>query len=385
MRISMLQDNLKNGLDAVSKSVSKKSTLPILETVRLRTERGRLSLSTTNLDWSVTVGVSASIEQDGSACVPFAMLSKLVSALSPERIDLEAFQDETKHSLSVNCGATNTKITGFDPTDYPVISERPDGLINYIAVPVGKFIEAVKSVEFCADTDGSRPILEGVYFELVGNKLGLTACDGYQLGHKELEVTTVDGTLDFNAVVPVGALNDVCWILAKQYDKDDEIFISLDGTQMLIGAAWLDIRVNCIEGHFPDWRQIVPRTFDVTAIVDPVALRSGIKRASAIMEKHQRVISLEVKPSLFYIGVQKSTVQQKTVLDAVTTGETLSGIMYNQLDTITAHLIPNKTLWVQVKLSLNSIRGTGSQAIRIEAVRDSSLFYVLMSAENSRD
>jgi DNA polymerase III sliding clamp (beta) subunit (PCNA family) len=90
MRVSCLQDNLARGLGIVSRAVSTRTTLPVLANVLLATDNGRLRLSATNLELSITAWIGASVEEDGAITVPARTLNDLVNTLSPERVDMRS-------------------------------------------------------------------------------------------------------------------------------------------------------------------------------------------------------------------------------------------------------------------------------------------------------
>ncbi|MFZ0545241.1 MAG: hypothetical protein WAM60_07375, partial [Candidatus Promineifilaceae bacterium] len=88
MKVSCLQENLAKGLSIVGRAVSTRSTLPVLANVLLATDNGRLKLSATNLEISVTCWIGAKVEEEGSITVPARTFNDLISALPPETVEM---------------------------------------------------------------------------------------------------------------------------------------------------------------------------------------------------------------------------------------------------------------------------------------------------------
>lgn len=370
MNISMLQDNLKIGLEAVSKSVNTKSSLPVLECVKLHTKDNRLALTTTNLDWATTVYIGASISIDGGLCVPFNKLSKLIPTLSPERVTL----DTNTNKIDITCGATRTTLSGYLVDEYPVVPHLPEDMTDYISVSAGKFIEAVKAVEFCAASD-DRSSLTCIYIELENNKLLFTTTDAFKMAHKEIDVPVVEGSPNFQLMVSAEILRDVCWVLKKCMEDDGNIFLSVVEDHLFISGGSLEITTHLHDGVFPDYRQFVKYAMPTHATVDLVSLTTALKRAGAVLEGKNPTLSFEVQPHLFYVRVDERETKQETILDSITEGTIKIDVYKNRVDIILAHL-PKDKGWNRVKLMFASSR----MAFRIQdsATKNDELFYFVM-------
>ena len=94
MRVSCMQENLAKGLAIVGRAVATRSTLPVLSNILLATDQGRLKLSATNLEISITCWIGAKVEEDGSTTVPARTFVDLVNILPQERVDMELVQSD---------------------------------------------------------------------------------------------------------------------------------------------------------------------------------------------------------------------------------------------------------------------------------------------------
>src|SRR3989344_6811106 len=128
MIITISQKNLKDGLNIVEKVVSKNTALPILQNVVLKTENGRLKLSSTNLEIGINFWLGGKIEEEGDIAVPARIFSDFINNLKDEKITLRS----KENILSVNSDNYQTKIIGFSAKDFPIIPKPKENLFTIL-------------------------------------------------------------------------------------------------------------------------------------------------------------------------------------------------------------------------------------------------------------
>ena len=132
-------------------------TLPVLANILLATEDGRLKLSATNLEMSITTYIGAKIDQPGSITLPAKTFAELVSNLSPERVDLTL--DPPTQTVNVRCLMTNSNIKGISAGQFPPIPEPSD---PDVVLPAKLIRDMINQTAFAAAKEDNRPILTGL-------------------------------------------------------------------------------------------------------------------------------------------------------------------------------------------------------------------------------
>jgi DNA polymerase-3 subunit beta len=99
MKISILQENLNKGLNTISRFITNKTQLPILNNVLIKTDQGRLKLSATNLETGINYWLGAKVEKEGEICLPAKVLTEYISSLPPQKVNLEL----KGNLLGINC------------------------------------------------------------------------------------------------------------------------------------------------------------------------------------------------------------------------------------------------------------------------------------------
>ena len=128
MKVSVLQENLAQGLNIVSRAVSPRSTLPVLSNVLVATDEGRLRLSATNLELGITCWIGAKIEEEGSTTVPARTFTELVGTLSGQQVEMSL--SVRTQTLNVHSGTSNTDLKCIDSQEFPPMPspESNDGI-----------------------------------------------------------------------------------------------------------------------------------------------------------------------------------------------------------------------------------------------------------------
>lgn len=259
MKISCLQENLARGLAIVGRAVATRSPLPILSNILLESDGGRLRLATTNLEIGVNCWIGAHVEEEGCITVPARLLTEFVNSLPAGQIDMEL--NARTQTLNLKCARFEANIKGIDATEFPnvptadSIGRRPQGSL---LLQADVFRRMVDQVVFAAATDESRPILTGVLAHFHQGGLTLAAADGFRLA-----VTTADVGVDLDetasVIIPARALSELNRISGDQ-EAPIELIITPARNQILFHLTDTDLVSQLIDGNFPDYNQIVPKT-----------------------------------------------------------------------------------------------------------------------------
>lgn len=290
MKVFCLQENLTRGLQVVSRGVSARSTLPILANVLLKTDGGRLKLTTTNLEIGVNAWVLAKVEDEGGITVPAKLFGDFVNSLPPGQVDL-SLNVRTK-TLHVSAGAYDANVKGIDAEEFPVIPTIPHTPTTRIAAGVLKRV--INEVAFVAATDDSRPVLTGGLLRLEGEEMTLVAADPYRLGIRRAALLQrVDPPIEI--IVPARSLFELARVLS---DGDEPVDVAVTPTksQVIFHTEDVDLISRLIEGQFPNYRQVIPSSYSTRIVVEREELLKATKLASYFARDAANIVRLQVNP-----------------------------------------------------------------------------------------
>ena len=208
MKATCLKENLGRGLSITGGAIAGRNAMPILQNVLMEARDGKLKLSGTNLETTITTWMDAEIHEPGEAAAPARLFSEFVGSLPDGPIELEA--EPGGGLLKITCGRAETNINTADPRDFPPIptagDNAPTASMNAQALRSG-----IRQVAFAAADTEARPVLTGVEVKLSGSAVVMAAADGFRLA---VYRGVLDGPLDeeegeMSAIIPARALTQV--------------------------------------------------------------------------------------------------------------------------------------------------------------------------------
>lgn len=291
MKVTVLQENLARGLGIVSKAVSPRSTLPVLANVLIASDEGRLRLSATNLEMGITCWIQARIEEDGSTTVPARTFADLVGTLPADQVMLRL--DPQTQTLNVRSGTSTNDIKCIDAQEFPPLPV-PD-FEGAIQINVGDFREMIHQVAFAASSDEARPVLMGVLIQVEGDKLTMAAADGFRLSVRKAVLST-PSPAPVSAIVPAQALKELARVAT---DSEEPIYMVLPKGRGQVVFRVKDVEVisQLIDGTFPDYQQIIPRSYKSRTLVSTASLLKACKQAEIFAREGSNVARLNIKAS----------------------------------------------------------------------------------------
>jgi DNA polymerase III subunit beta len=291
MKVTVLQESLARGLNIVSRAVSPRSTLPVLSNVLVASDEGRLRLSATNLELGITCWIGAKIEEEGSTTVPARTFVDLVATLPQEQVSLSLAT--ATQTLNVRCGASNTDIKCIDAQEFPPLPvPEMEGTIQ---LNVADFKDMIGQVVFAASVDEARPVLMGVLVTVEKDTITLAAADGFRLSVRK-------GTLSqpaphsVTAIIPARALGELARVAANGNESISMVMPKGRG-QVIFRMKEVEVVSQLIDGTFPDYQQIIPRSYKSRTILSTSALLKACKQAEIFAREGSNVARLDIKSS----------------------------------------------------------------------------------------
>src|ERR1051326_1599290 len=201
MKFTITREKLHEGLGAVASSVPTKTTLPVLANVLVEAVKDGLRLSATDLDIAVSTTIAASVDQEGSMTLPARKLVEIVKELPSAAIRVTGSGEQR---AQIECGKSKFKLLGLSRDEFPAFpTVKFDGGWKVTAKDLQKLIT---HVAFAASTEESRPILNGVLWELRPDRMRMVATNGHRLAKMDVPAS---GGSTADLIVPPKALEQI--------------------------------------------------------------------------------------------------------------------------------------------------------------------------------
>ncbi len=322
MKVTVLQESLARGLSIVSRAVSPRSTLPVLSNVLVASDEGRLRLSATNLELGITCWIGAKIEEEGSTTVPARTFVDLVGTLPQEQVSLSLAT--ATQTLNVRCGASNTDIKCIDAQEFPPLPvPEMDGAI---LLNVADFKDMISQVVFAASVDEARPVLMGVLVTVEKDTITMAAADGFRLSVRKGTLSQAVPQL-VTAIIPARALGELARVAADGNETISMVMPKGRG-QVIFRMKEVEVVSQLIDGTFPDYQQIIPRSYKSRTILSTPALLKACKQAEIFAREGSNVARLDIKSAgdLEPGAVEISAQSEETGSNETIVAATIEGI-----------------------------------------------------------
>lgn len=284
MKFSVLQQDLLPSLQAVSRSIGVRSTLPVLDNILLSLEGSKLKIAATNLEIGVIKYIPVEVETAGEITVPAKTLVEIISGLGPAKVELEL----SSESLSIKSGKFKASINGIPASEFPAIPVSEDNGADF---DKGVFMTSGQ-ILFAAAVDEGRPVLTGVLTEASQNKLDFVATDGFRLAHRQVKLEK--GASSFKSLIPRRTFEEVIRVISEDASEDGIVNLSTSKSQnqviFKIGQTIVSSRL--IEGQFPAWEKIIPTEIKSRVSLEKEQLLKALKLAAVFAKNEANIVVL---------------------------------------------------------------------------------------------
>jgi DNA polymerase-3 subunit beta len=287
MNLTIAKEQLSAGLQAVQNVVSTRTTLPILSNVLLRADGGRVELTATDLDVTITSSVEAGVKKAGATTLPVKKLFGIVKELPSAEIEIEV---DDKNVAAMRSGASFFKIRGLGAEEFPPLPVFKED--RKVTLPQEKVRGILRKTSFAISTDESRYVLNGIFFSLKEHKLTMVATDGRRLALVEEEVDVPTGSQG-EFIVPAKAVTELNRLLTDKGEveikfSDNQAAFTLRDEK---GNATVII-TKLIEGTYPNYRHVIPAETKERIALGREEFMHALRRAEIMTNEKQNSVKL---------------------------------------------------------------------------------------------
>jgi len=247
----------------------------VLSGILLRGEEGRLTLASTDMEISLRASIAGDISGEGAVVVPGRLLTDLARLLPDDKVTLA--YEEGENVLSITSGSHASRLNTYSAEDFPRLPPV-DISLHTIAAPT--LLATIEKVARAASRDESRPVLTGILVRFEGNQLIMAATDSYRLAVKETQLEEIGPELD--AIIPARALQE----LARLAGGANEVQLGVHENHVIFNAGDVWLTSRRIDGQFPNYKQLLPETFEAEITTPREPLLEVIRRAGVLAQRN---------------------------------------------------------------------------------------------------
>jgi DNA polymerase III subunit beta len=276
MTVTCTKDELAHALGIVSRAVSARTAVQVLLGVLLRAEEGRLHLAATDMEISLRASLEANVESEGAAAVPGRLLVDIVRLLPAGDVAL-AYRPE-EGVLTIEAGTATYRLNTYSTDDFPRLPDIE--AVQMLEVDRVALLDTVSRVARSASRDESRPVLTGILVRFEGDKVVMAATDSYRLSVKETALAVPAPELE--AIVPARALGE----LGRIAQGGETLSLGVHENQVVFTADGVWLTTRRIDGQFPNYRQLLPESFEHELRLPRAELLDVVRRTAVLAQRN---------------------------------------------------------------------------------------------------
>ncbi|MDD2612903.1 MAG: DNA polymerase III subunit beta [Bacteroidales bacterium] len=300
---------LLSHLQAISRVINSKNTLPILECFLLKIEG--LKLTATASDTETTLVTNFDLieaDRDGSFAIPSKTLLDSLRELSEQPLTIEI--DENSLEVTIYYQNGKYKFVAQNGDEFPKMKELKENCSN-LEIPANILLNGINSTVFASADDELRPVMNGVVLDITPEDVTFVASDSHKL--VRLKNTSIHGEQKSTLIVPKKPANLLRVILPKETGN---VIISFDDSNVVFRLSNYTIFCRLVEGRFPNYNVVIPQNNPYKVLVDRVSLLNTLKRVAIFANQSSSLVKMVITDNKIELTTQDidfSTSAEETI------------------------------------------------------------------------
>jgi DNA polymerase III subunit beta len=292
MNFTITRQNLSQGLNAVSASIPAKTTLPVLSNILFEAGDDGIRMSGTDLDVGVRIRVPADVSKAGSLTAPGKKLQEIARELPDHPVEVNTRGEQ----IELRCGKAHFKLNGLPADDFPSLPEVP--FEGGWSAEGRDLLNLIRHTSFAVSTEESRPVLNGVLWELRDGEMRMVATNGHRLAKMTIPAgPSVETTAQL--IVPPAALQQV----QRLFTEEEQVQVAREANHLGFRSEATEVYTRLIEGTYPNYEQVIPKDNDKWAVVERGSLESAVRRVAAVASDQTHRIRLQFHEGMVEFNV----------------------------------------------------------------------------------
>lgn len=278
MKLTTKRDELVAKLSIVSRAVSTRAATQSLSGILVNADEDGVSLCATDLELGLKTKLEAEAEGTGTVLLPGRLLAELARSLGDAIVELEL--RESERDVEIRSGSSSFHLRVLPSEDFPAFPEEEG---EPLTIPAPAVASTVELVARAASRDDMRPVLTGVLVSASGSEMTMVATDSYRLAVKRTELEQqIGGELEAN--IPAKALRELGRIVSA--DGVETVSVALLRNQAVFRAGSIILNTRLIEGQFPNFRQLLPESYEHDVRLSRPELLDVTRRISQLAQRN---------------------------------------------------------------------------------------------------
>lgn len=313
MKIKCSKSNLLNALNIVSKAVSTKTTMPILECILVDVYADCIKLTANDLEIGIETVLNGDVIEMGRIAIEAKIFNDIIRKLPDSDIFIESTPD---YKTIIRCEKSKFVISsksGEDFTELPQIEKEKSIELSQFSLK-----EIIRQTIFSISDNENNKLMTGELFEVKDGVLQVVSLDGHRISLRNLQLK--GNSSNVSVVVPGKTLNDLSKIITG--GVDDMVTIYFTDRHILFEYDHTMVVSRLLEGEYFKIVQMLSMDHKIKVKVNNKEFFNCIDRATILMrESDKKPIVVSIKEDRMYLKVDTMMGSMDEEIDITKDGE----------------------------------------------------------------
>ncbi len=285
MQAKLNKNSLLNLLTPTQSLVEKRNLIPILSKALVKVEGGYLKIFVTDQENSLQ-GQTKVTGSSGEVCVDSRTFFEIIKELPEGDITLK--KTEKKGGLCIKTQNSLFNMVGVSPSDFPIFPEMKNP--SFFSLKSKEFSFVIDKTLYCVSNDETRYHLNGVFCEKKGKNLRFVATDGHRLSYAEIgDADALE--LPDGFIIPRKGLAEIQRLISTEEEKNISLAVAPPRMLVQYGSFFLSVRL--IEGQYPNYQRLLPKSSKFQVEINREALVQALKRVSILSSLQSKNVKFQ--------------------------------------------------------------------------------------------
>ena len=298
MKFVVSSIELLNHLQAVSRVISSKNTLPILDNILFSLEGKRLELTASDLESTLTTSMELeNVSDGGEIAIPARLLLDTLKEFPDQPLTFDVNAD----TLAIVISSENGQFTivGQNGGDFPQVPEIKEEDRNAFEVEADLLLSGITNTIFATADDELRPVMNGVFFELATDSITFVASDAHKLVRYKRNDAAAESPATF--ILPKKPASLLKNVLPRESGK---IGVEFDSKNAIFTMQHYRLVCRLVEGNYPSYNSVIPTDNPYKVIIDRLKIFNALKRVSVFSNQASNLIKLQLTGNQVTVSAQ---------------------------------------------------------------------------------
>ncbi len=298
MKFVISSTDLLNHLQAISRVISTKNTMPILDNFLFKLTDNELVITASDLESTLTTRMNLdNASGEGLIAIPAKILNDTLKEFPEQPLSFEISTDN--YSVVITTENGKFSISGLDGENFPQNPLLKDDIKTTVRMSAEVLLNGISKTIFATADDELRPVMNGIFLDFSPDNMTFVASDAHKLvRYKRFDVKTEQESSFILPKKPASLLRNIL-----MREKND-VIIEFDDKNALFTLTDYKLVSRLVEGNYPNYSSVIPDENPNKLITGRFDIINSLRRVSVFSSQASNLVKLDIGENQITVSAQ---------------------------------------------------------------------------------